>query len=292
MKKTSRLGRGLSALIPEQETNATATVGQSSNLIEIDVALVQANPFQPRLEFDRTALDELKASIKEKGVIQPITVRKVDEHYELIAGERRLRAVTELGQKRVPAYIIEVEAKEDMLELAIIENVQREHLNPIEQAVAYQRLIDECDLTQEDVAQKIGKERTTITNILRLLKLPQHIQDSVKAEEISMGHARALLSIDDAELQRAVWQKVKNERLSVRKTEQLARQGTSPATKGKQPKPKRSVFLQKVEQDLREVFGTKVVVHSRKEGGSIEIDFYSPEDLNRLIEIFDQLRDA
>ncbi len=292
MKKTSRLGRGLSALIPEQETNATATVGQSSNLIEIDVALVQANPFQPRLEFDRTALDELKASIKEKGVIQPITVRKVDEHYELIAGERRLRAVTELGQKRVPAYIIEVESKEDMLELAIIENVQREHLNPIEQAVAYQRLIDECDLTQEDVAQKIGKERTTITNILRLLKLPQHIQDSVKAEEISMGHARALLSIDDAELQRAVWQKVKNERLSVRKTEQLARQGTSPTTKGKQPKPKRSVFLQKVEQDLREVFGTKVVVHSRKEGGSIEIDFYSPEDLNRLIEIFDQLRDA
>ncbi len=289
MKKTSRLGRGLSALIPEQEANTGAE--QNGNLVEIDVALVRANPFQPRLEFDRTALDELKASIKEKGIIQPITVRKAGEHYELIAGERRLRAVTELEQKRIPAYIIEVESKEDMLELAIIENVQREHLNPIEQAVAYQRLIDECSLTQEEVAQKIGKERTTITNILRLLKLPQIIQDSVKAEEISMGHARALLSVDDAEVQRAIWQKVKNERLSVRKTEQLARQGVAPKTKEKQPKPKRSVFLQKVEQDLREVFGTKVVVHSRKEGGSIEIEFYSPEDLNRLIEIFDQLRD-
>ncbi len=289
MKKTSRLGRGLSALIPEQEANAN--VEPNSNLSEIDVSLVQANPFQPRLEFDRTALDELKASIKEKGVIQPITVRKVEDHYELIAGERRLRAVTELGQKRVPAYIIEVDSKEDMLELAIIENVQREHLNPIEQAVAYQRLIDECDLTQEEVAQKIGKERTTITNILRLLKLPKNIQDSVRAEEISMGHARALLSVDDVDVQRTIWQKVKNEHLSVRKTEQLVRQGASPVSKEKKSKPKRSVFLQKVEQDLREVFGTKVVVHSRKEGGSIEIDFYSPEDLNRLIEIFDQLRD-
>ncbi len=289
MKKTSRLGRGLSALIPEQDTETP--VGQNNNLNEIDVALVQANPYQPRLEFDRAALDELKASIKEKGVIQPITVRKVDDHYELIAGERRLRALTELGQQRVPAYIIEVESQEDMLELAIIENVQREHLNPIEQAVAYQRLIDECDLTQEEVAQKIGKERTTITNILRLLKLPQNIQESVKAEEISMGHARALLSIEDPDTQHAVWQKVMEQKLSVRKTEQLARQSGLPKGKEKKTKPKRSVFLQKVEQDLREVFGTKVVVHSRKEGGSIEIDFYSPEDLNRLIEIFDQLKD-
>jgi len=289
VKKTSRLGRGLSALIPEQE--ATASADQNQNLLDIDVALIQANPFQPRLEFDRDALDELKSSIKEKGVIQAITVRRVDDHYELIAGERRLRAVVELGQARVPAYVIKVDTKEEMLELAIIENVQREHLNPIEQAVAYQRLIEECDLTQEDVAQKIGKERTTITNILRLLKLPQLIQDSVKNEEISMGHARALLAVDDPDRQKTIWEKVKREHLSVRKTEQLTRKQEKAEPNTTPAKPKRSVFLQKVEQDLREIFGTKVVVHSRKEGGSIEVDFYSPEDLNRLIEIFEKLKD-
>lgn len=292
MKKTSRLGRGLSALIPETETPAPASakVGVNS-LNEIEVALIKANPFQPRMEFDRQALDELMESIKQNGIIQPVTVRPVDGAYELIAGERRLRAITELGYEKVPAYVIQVDTKEEMLELAIIENVQREKLNPIEQAIAYQRLIDECKLTQDQVAQKIGKERTTITNILRLLKLPQEIQDSVKREEITMGHARALLAVDDADRQRVIWKKVRSGNLSVRKTEQLARESSNPAPPARPDKPKRSVFIQKVEADLRETLGTKVVVHARKEGGSIEVEFYSPEDLNRLIEIFEKLKD-
>ena len=288
MKKTSRLGRGLNALIPEHQDTPPAGSNQIS---QINVGLIKANPYQPRLEFDQQALEELKTSIKEKGIIQPLTVRKKNEHYELIAGERRLRAVTQLGIEKVPAYIIEVDSKEEMLELAIIENVQREKLNPIEQATAYQRLIDECSLTQEEVARKIGKERTTITNILRLLKLPEQIQESVKKEEISMGHARALLSIEDAGVQQEVWRKTIKEALSVRKAEQLAKQQHSRHKTEKAVKPKRSVFLQKVEQELREILGTKVVVHSRKEGGSIEVEFYSPEDLNRLIEIFDKLKD-
>ncbi len=287
MKKTSRLGRGLSALIPEQEPEAA----ESNNLFEVDVALVRPNPYQPRLDFNRESLEELKASINEKGVIQPITVRNVDGHYELIAGERRLRAISELGIKRVPAYIIKVDSKEEMMEMAIIENVQREKLNPIEQANAYQRLIEECKLTQEEVAQKIGKERTTITNILRLLKLPEKIQQSVIKEEITMGHARALLSIEDKQNQASVWQKIIKNNYSVRKAEQLAKEQQSLEISKKKPKPKRSVFLQKVEQDLRETLGTKVVVRSKKEGGSIEVEFYSPEDLNRLIEIFDKLKD-
>ena len=288
MKKTSRLGRGLNALIPEHQDAPSAGNNQIS---QIKVGLIKANPYQPRFEFDDQALEELKTSIKEKGIIQPLTVRKKNEHYELIAGERRLRAVTQLGIEEVPAYIIKVDSKEEMLELAIIENVQREKLNPIEQATAYQRLIDECRLTQEDVAKKIGKERTTITNILRLLKLPEKIQESVKKEEISMGHARALLSIENAEQQQEVWQKTIKESLSVRKAEQLARQQNTRSGTEKAVKPKRSVFLQKVEQELRETLGTKVVVHSRKEGGTIEVEFYSPGDLNRLIEIFDKLKD-
>ena len=288
MKKTSRLGRGLNALIPEHTEVSPAGNNQIS---QIKVGLIKANPYQPRLEFDQQSLEDLKTSIKEKGIIQPLTVRKKNEHYELIAGERRLRAVTQLGIEKVPAYIIEVDSKEEMLELAIIENVQREKLNPIEQATAYQRLIDECGLTQEDVAKKIGKERTTITNILRLLKLPEEIQESVKKEEISMGHARALLSIEDTGLRQDVWKKTIKESLSVRKTEQLAEHQNQHPKNIKTVKPKRSVFLQKVEQELRETLGTKVVVHARKEGGSIEVEFYSPEDLNRLIEIFDKLKD-
>ena len=287
MKKTNRLGRGLSALIPEKEQEAPQNSG---SLTDIEVARIKANPFQPRMEFDQDALEELKASIKANGVIQPITVRKVDSYYELIAGERRLRAVSELGFETIPAYIIEVNSKEEMLELAIIENVQREWLNPIEQANAYQRLITECNLTQEEVAQKIGKDRTTITNMLRLLKLPGHIQESVRKEEISMGHARALLAVEDESARTEIWKKVVKGNLSVRKTEKLVQAWNAEKESRKPVKPRRSVFLQKVEEELRELFGTKVVVHSRKEGGSIEVEFYSPEDLNRLLEIFEKLK--
>jgi ParB family chromosome partitioning protein len=290
VKKTKRLGRGLNALIPDKSLSENNNTFDDSNLFEVEVANVRANPYQPRQEFDPVALDELKTSIKEKGIIQPITIRKVDSHYELIAGERRLRAVVELGFKKVPAYLIKVESKEEMLELAIIENVQRERLNPIEQAQAFQRLVDECKLTQDEVAQKIGKDRTTITNFLRLLKLPRDIQDSVRKHEITMGHARTLLAIDDIEIQRQVWKKVIKNGLSVRRLEKIIKDLAEAAKQKKDIKPRRSVFLQKAEENLRELLGTKVNIRSRKEGGTIEVEFYSPEDLNRLLEIFQEMQ--
>ncbi len=290
MKKTNRLGRGLSALIPEKD-DTPVSASKHGALTDIEVAKIRPNPYQPRQDFDPLKLEELKKSIRENGIIQPITVRQVDNYYELIAGERRLRAVTDLGYETIPAYIIKVDGKEEMLELALIENVQRDHLNAIEQAQAFQRLIDECNLTQEEVAKKIGKDRTTITNFLRLLKLPEKIQKSVKDEEISMGHARALLSIEDPQLQEKVWQKVVRNKLSVRKVEQIAREMSEEKEEEKPVKPKRSIFIQKMEAELRDIFGTKVTIRSRKEGGSIEVEFYSPEDLNRLYEIFERLKD-
>ncbi len=289
MKKTNRLGRGLSALIPETDTKTEAQ--QSGQLTSIEVNRIKANPFQPRLEFDPVALNELMVSIRENGIIQPITVREVDSGYELIAGERRLRAVTELGLETIPAYIIKVETKEEMLELALIENVQREKLNPIEQAKAFQRLIDECNLTQDEVAKKIGKDRTTITNILRLLKLPQEIQDSVSNDEITMGHARTLLALDNPEDQKTVWRKTLKGGLSVRKVEKLVKEFQDTESKKAPARPRRSVYIQKAEEELREILGTKVSIRPRKDGGSIDVEFYSPEDLNRLLELFEKIKE-
>lgn len=289
MKKTKRLGKGLSALIPE--TSDAQSTGADGQLTDIEVASIRANPFQPRLEFDPVTLGELKESIREKGIIQPITVRKVNGGFELIAGERRLRAVTDLGLDRVPAYIITVETKEEMLELALIENVQREKLNPIEQGKAYQRLIEECNLTQDDVAKKIGKDRTTITNFIRLLRLPKEIQKSVQNDEITMGHARALLAVDSKSLQNEIWRKIIKNNLSVRKVEKLVKEAETIKDKKTQKPQRRSVYIQKAEEELREKLGTKVSIRSRRDGGAIEVEFYSPEDLNRLLELFDKIKD-
>ena len=283
MNKT-RLGRGLNALIPQQET----TEQTQNRISEIKISLVKPNPYQPRIDFDLKSLEELKNSISEKGIIQPITVRKVDNHFEIIAGERRLRAAIEIKLEKIPAYVIEVDSKEEMLELAIIENVQREKLNPIEQALAFQRLIMECSLTQDDVAQKIGKDRTTVTNLLRLLKLPDEIQKTVKTGEISVGHARTLVSVEDREDQKELWSKTIKNNYSVRKLEKLVKELSELRPIKNIVTKKDSIYIHKIEENLRNIFGTKVSVRSRKEGGSIEIQFYSPEDLNRLIEIFDK----
>jgi ParB family chromosome partitioning protein len=289
--KTRRLGKGLSALIPTQEADELE-VPQSDQLIEIEIALIKPNPYQPRLKFNPQALDELKNSIREKGLIQPITVRRAGPGYELIAGERRMRAALEAGFIKIPAYIIKVETKEEMIELSLVENVQREKLNPIEEATAFQRLITECNLTQDEVAQKIGKDRTTITNTIRLLKLPQEIQESVENGEITVGHARTLLAVEDPRVRQTLWQKVIKNEISVRKLEKLVRE----ISQVKPNKPvlttKKSVYLLKVEENLRDTFGTKVAIRSKKEGGSIEIEFYSPEDLNRILEIMDRLRNS
>jgi len=287
--KTKRLGKGLGALIPDQIDNDIMTGKDNSQLIEVRVTDVKANPYQPRLKFDPVALTELKDSIREKGLIQPITIRRANSHFELIAGERRLRAAIEVGLEKIPAYIMKVESKEEMLELALVENVQREKLNPIEQAFAFQRLIEECNLTQDEIAQKIGKERSTITNLLRLLRLPGNIQESVEKGEISVGHARTLLALESKEEQVSLWQKLLKNEYSVRKLEKLVKELNELKPARPSESKKKSVHIQKIEEKLRNLFGTKVMVRTKSSGGSIEIEFYSPDDLNRLLEIFDHM---
>jgi ParB family chromosome partitioning protein len=290
MKGKTRLGKGLHALIPTvvEENNVP---GESTQ--ELDVALVDPNPFQPRLVFSEESFEELKNSIKEKGIIQPILVRPSnDGRYQVVAGERRLRATVELGIKVIPAYVKEITSDEEMLEIAIIENVQREQLNPIDLAKGYQQLIDECGLTQEEVAKKIGKDRTTVTNIIRCLKLPEKIQESLRRGEIREGHARALLRISDAQLQEKIWRRSVKESLSVRSVEGLARkfEEKSKSQPVKAVKHRKSAYINKIETKLREKLGTQVKLRTKKEGGSIEVVFYSAEDLERLLDIFDQIK--
>ncbi|MDH4070755.1 MAG: ParB/RepB/Spo0J family partition protein, partial [Ignavibacteria bacterium] len=216
------LGRGLASLIPRPQTSESAPPPESPGddgvstevIVAVEIDRISRNPFQPRADFDPVALEELKNSIQEKGVIQPITVRRTADGYQLISGERRVRAAKEAGLARIPAYILQVETNEEMLELALIENLQREHLNPIEIAISYKRLIDECSLTQEQVSQRIGKDRSTITNTLRLLRLPEKIQSSVRKGTITSGHARAILAIEDTAVQLGIFQQITERGLS------------------------------------------------------------------------------
>ncbi len=291
-QKKRVLGRGLSALIPKGPRMDAAegprdpvSAGAVAN---IPVSDIRPNPFQPRTDFDEAALDELMRSIKEKGIIQPITVRKVADGYQIIAGERRLRAAQLAKIKDIPAYIIEVSSDEDMLELALIENIQREHLNPIEVAHAYQRLLDECKLTQEDVAQRVGKDRTTVTNFLRLLKLPEKVQEGLRKGKISMGHARALVNIPSEKSLLKVYEKIIHEGLSVRKVEDIVRKvpGKAPAKPKKGGVTTSPSGIQSIEEQLRQALGTKVLVRAKGGGkGDIVIEFYSLDEFDRLLEI-------
>lgn len=308
MGKKPRLGRGLGALLnpdvalgkrhdlPTDDGEAVGTI------CKIDITRVKPNRFQPRIDFNQEALEELKKSILEKGVIQPITVRRTGHGFELISGERRVRASKEAGLTNIPAYILDVDSDREMLELALIENVQRENLNPIEIALGYQRLIKECDLTQEQVAERVGKDRSTVTNLLRLLRLPDPIQDSLRNGEITMGHARALLTIQDEADQLDVWRTVRDEGLSVRKTEVMVKERSTsrngkPATKAAPPKTAASktgglaqeveTTITEISSRLRQVLGTQVRIRTNTGGeGNISIDFYSLEDLERLLELF------
>ena len=292
--KKSVLGRGLNALIPKgpriESTGEERSPVDLGKVASIEIAKVRPNPFQPRSDFDESALDELKRSIQEKGVIQPITVRRVSDGYQIIAGERRLRAAQLARMKEIPAYVIDVPSDEDMLELALIENIQREHLNPMEIATAYQRLLDECHLTQEDVAQKVGKDRTTVTNFLRLLKLPAKIQDGLRKNKISMGHARALVNVPGEKAQLRIFEKIVHEGLSVRKVEDLARgsSGTKAATGTRKGRDIGSTpaGIQSVEEQLRQTLGTKVMVRTKGGGrGEIIVEFYSLDEFDRLLEL-------
>lgn len=302
MSKTKTvLGRGLASLIPRPLPIPPSSPvmdrrddGSSENTIShIDIDRIDHNPYQPRAEFDPAALDDLRRSIEEKGIIQPITVRRVENGYQLITGERRIRAARDAGLTQIPAYIIRVHSDEEMLELALIENLQREHLNPIEIAISYKRLIEECSLTQEQISQRIGKDRTTITNFLRLLKLPQAIQKAVRQGQLSTGHARALIAIEDSNLQMEIFQKVLDKGLSVRDVERLVRtKSNRRARRDRERTASTSSSLSSVEEKLRQLLGTKVQVKLLQDGkGEIVIEYYSADDLDRLMDLFESMQD-
>ncbi|CUS96468.1 ParB/RepB/Spo0J family partition protein [Candidatus Chrysopegis kryptomonas] len=295
-----RLGRGLDALIPKSATKEISIDskdlrfddGQSVGVIaKIEISKIKPNPYQPRENFDRASLEELKQSIIEKGVIQPITVRRLPGGmYELITGERRVRASSEAGLTHIPAYIIEVESEKELLELALIENIQREKLNPIEIAKAYQRLIEELGYTQEEIAKKIGKDRTTVANFIRLLKLPEQIQESLKRGEITMGHARALINIPSRKLQIEIWNKIVKQGWSVRKVEKAVRDLLRSKDGEEKPKKKThsSPGVRDIESKLKRIFGTQVRIRQTGNSkGEIVIEFYSNDDFERLIELFE-----
>ena len=272
------LGKGIGALIPERE------VTQGNVIINVQSDLIKPNPFQPREDFDSRSIEELAQSIKEKGVIQPLLVRRKGDYYELIAGERRLRAAKLLNINELPIIVKDV-SDQDSLELALIENIQREELNPIEEAHAFRYLIDKFQLSQEKISEVLGKARVTITNTLRLLKLPQEIQQEMKNRRISFAHGRALLELEDENLQRRFAQEIISKELSVRELESLIKSQRRRAPKGRMGVSAREPIVAVLEEELQHILATKVRVSKRKKRGSISIEFYSQEDLERIINI-------
>ncbi|APZ46611.1 chromosome partitioning protein ParB [Polaribacter reichenbachii] len=290
MAKATRkqaLGRGLSALLQEtpninsaSDKNADKVVG---NIIEIDLELIDVNPYQPRTYFDEEALRELASSIRELGVIQPITVRKLEGNkFQLVSGERRFRASKLIGNPTIPAYI-RLANDQEMLEMALVENIQRKNLDPIEVALSYQRLIDEIQLTQEELSTRVGKKRSTVTNYLRLLKLDPILQTGMRDGFISMGHGRAMINVDNTEDQLAIYEKVLREKLSVRQTEDLVKSLKTGAI----AKPKKKIvippFVRESKKEISEFFGHKIDISVASNGkGKISIPFHSEEDFKRI----------
>lgn len=302
-EKRNALGRGLSALLNDSENvqNNNRSTGDSGNVSsspevnqlgsvnEIKLSEIEVNPFQPRSDFDPEALQELADSIKLQGLIQPITVRRLNAHsYQLISGERRFRASKLAGLTQLPAYV-RTANDQQMLEMALIENIQRENLNAIEVALSFQRMIEECNLKQEELGDRVSKNRSTVTNYLRLLKLPPVIQASIRDGQLTMGHAKALITIDDSSKQIYLHQHIIQQGLSVRKTEELVRDMQRPAIKkeGKQPEPV-SFQIQKIQDDLASRFSSRVKLKIGNQGkGVIEIPFLSEEDLSRILEMME-----
>ena len=277
------LGRGLSALLSD-------TAGTTSeDLLEIDIDLIEPSPAQPRTHFDEARLEELAQSIRSNGIVQPLLVRRRGARYQLVAGERRWRAAQRAGLQRVPAVVRDI-PDDKLLELALVENIQRQELNAIEEAHAYKRLIETLGLTQETVAQRVGRDRSFVTNYLRLLRLPEDIQRLVEEEKLSMGHARALLGVDDADIQRRVAHDVIEQSLSVRETERAIKRiiaGASPATATLPPPKRDDANVRAAENKLRRRFGTQVRVLPSQTGtgGKIEIEYYNDNDLDRLYQL-------
>lgn len=289
MAKRNALGRGLGALIDDagQEHIVTADA-----VNEIDIDKIEANPFQPRSIFNEEALEELATSIKELGIIQPITVRKVDDNkFQLISGERRLRAAQQAGLKKIPAFIRFAD-DQGMLEMALVENIQREDLDAIEVAISYQRLIEECKLTQENMSERVGKKRSTISNYLRLLKLPAEIQLGIRDKQISMGHARALVNIKNEKTQLKIYYRIIDESLSVRKTEDLIRDINTPKNNtNNKDKVRLPEEYEQLKKHLEEHFEANIDFKRNNKGsGKIVIPFKSDEDLERIMGIIDKMK--
>lgn len=274
------LGKGLSALIPEKAWDKEKS---ADKIVAIKIEEIKPGKHQAREDFSPEALVELIASVKEKGVVQPVLVRSTTTGYELIAGERRLRAAKSLGLKEIPAIVREADDK-SALEFSLIENLQRKDLNPLEEARGYQYLIDDFGFSQEEVANALGKNRVTIANILRLLKLPKKIQEYLKREKITMGHARALLAIENPEEQLRLCERIISQGLSVREIENFARSITTRVRKISKLQ-KKDLHLAAAEDQLQHILGTKVKIIQYNKRGAIQIEFYSPDDLNRILDI-------
>jgi ParB family chromosome partitioning protein len=282
------LGRGLTNLIPvDTEEN-----GSGNEVVFVDTHAIVSNPFQPRQDFDKEEIANLAQSIEKQGLLQPILLRKKEDGYEIISGERRFRAMKLLGNDKVPCIVKPNISDHEMIEMALVENIQRENLNDMEQAFAYQRLMMDCGLSHEEISKKVGKSRSTITNFLRLLKLPEDIQEMVRRRELSMGHARALLALEDPQQQRAMAKNIIARNLSVRDIEnnvQVGKDGQRDKKKAhsrKLPHQEKDPDIVQQTEKLRYRFGTMVnILHSSEEKGKIEIHFYSTEDLNRILEM-------
>lgn len=294
--KRQALGKGLSALLENANTDITSRYeGEKGNVVGATTTIaldqIEANPFQPRSTFEKEALMELAQSIKEHGIIQPITVRKLGyDKYQLISGERRFKASKIAGLTHVPAYI-RIANDQSMLEMALVENIQRENLDAMEIALSYKRLIDECSLTQDALSEKVSKQRSTIANYLRLLKLPAEIQIAIRNKKISMGHARALVNIENESVQLAIYNEIIENELSVRQTEELARnENQQMVVKGiiKKTIQPQSFEQKKISQNLSDILKTKVELKQQNNGkGKIVIEFKSNDDLKRILNTFD-----
>jgi ParB family chromosome partitioning protein len=291
MTKKNALGRGLGALIEGVEKEVLEKKVEAN--LQISVGAIDGNPFQPRSHFDEQSLEELAASIKQLGIVQPLTVREsTDGRYQLIAGERRLRAARIAGLTHVPAYVRTAD-DQAMLELALVENIQREDLDAVEVAISYQRLIDECRLTQEQLSDRVGKQRSTVANYLRLLKLPPEIQLGIKNKQLTMGHARTLVNIDDPKKQIKVYYKIIDDDLSVRNTEDIVRSLQTEVLKDPLKVEKKKKLNEDFEQlslHLEKIFSSKVNFRINEKGkGKIVIQFDSPEEMERILGVFDKL---
>lgn len=307
-KQKPGLGRGLDALInpghlkdnkfvESDKFNLQSDDGILTEVLaKIPVNNILPNPFQPRINFDPAAIEELKMSILANGLIQPVTVRRLNNNYQLISGERRLRACKEIGYIDIPAYIIDVKSDELMLAMALIENIQREKLNPIEIGMAYKRLMDECHLSQEQIADSVGKDRSTIANSIRLLKLPEPLKNALIKDEISMGHARALINLPSESIQLEILDKIKSNNLNVREVEKIVKKYLTEPDALKKSKSFTSTKitsanLSDFEDKLRKIFGTKVLCKQKADGkGEIIIEFYSNDELERLYELFESIK--